>query len=163
MLTFTFLVDLNAELRKSDSIDVNKIIAPILIGSNHNLLKYFDENTKYKKGDKCTYIMENGELTVIVATQDTVGPFDARVWEEWNVLSELENLYSDYSVLSWNEPRLRLNKTWLKIKNESLQMAKDLNFGNTTGVLIYRNLIIDDKRPTMSPDIIWGQVTGVAE
>lgn len=163
MVTAELLFDLHDKFINKKSFDANRLVTTALFGSNTDLMKVYDPTKKYVKGDKCVYVLDSGEMVIIVATQETTGEFDARVWEEWNVTSELQNFYDDYDVLSWNEPSLRLNKVWIKIKNESLQTAQDLNVGNTTGVLIYRNLIISENRPTMNSETIWGQITSATE
>lgn len=161
--TSTLLIDLFDEVNKATTVTVDQMIAPALIGSSKGILNFYDEKKTYKKGDKVAYLADDGEFIVIVATKETTGTFDPRVWEEWNVIDELKRLHDDYAVLSYNEPKLRLNKVWLEIKEESIDLATAHSLGNTTTVLIYKNLIISERMPMMDAETVWGKITGAEE
>jgi hypothetical protein len=160
--TATLMVDLYKKLNTSASIDIEEIIVPALIGSYKQLLGTYNTDTYYKRGDKISYVTETGELIIAIAVRDTRGKFNPLHWEEWNVVNELDRLYSDYIVLSWNEPQLRLNKAWIEIKDESLNLATEKQYGNTDGVLIYENLIISERQPTMRDTTVWGHLTSLS-
>ena len=65
-----------------------------------------------------------------------------------------------YIILSWNKPNLRRNKVWLEIMDESLEDASKV-FGEDAGLLIYNNLVISERQPTMNTSTVWGRIDEV--
>lgn len=159
MVQSTFLLDLKADLRVKKQLSFDHIASTALMGSVSGLLNAFDETKTYNRGDKVPYVTNNGELVILVCVMnDVTGPINPLYWEEWNIMDELEGLYHDYVVASWNKPSLRRNKVWLAIKTESIQVAKDV-LGEYAGLLIYDSLIISNRKPIMTKNVIWGQIT----
>lgn len=160
MVTSEFLLDLADVIGKDQIIDSSKLASATVFGSSQGHNQQYNPDKQYKKGDIIPYITANGELIMITAIEDTTGPFNPMKWEEWNVIDEIQGMYNDLIVMSWEQPSLRRNKVWIEIKNESLADAKAADIGNNTGVLIFKNFIVSHTRPTMaSQDVIWGQIT----
>lgn len=159
MITATKVIDQIDDIQKSDSFHTEQLVNSALFGSNSGLMATFNENIVYRKGQKVPFLTSNGEVLILVCNNDgTTGPFNATDWDEWNVVDEVEAMYTEFAILSWHQPSLRRNKIWLQVKNESLEDAREIGLGNDTGLLIYRNLIVSANRPTMTEDIIWGQI-----
>jgi hypothetical protein len=161
--TSTFLTDLAVRYKEQPNIRPSDFCAVALFGANKKYFQMYDPSKKYKRGDKIPYITENGELIMIVALEDVTGPFNPMLWEEWSVMSELEGILYDHIVLSWDQPSLRRNKVWIQIKDEEINDIPSRALGTSTGVLVYRNFVIGERRPTMTAGTIWGQVTDVAD
>lgn len=161
MIKVELIMNLSEDLKKNNGFNSNQLISAAILGSSVGNFRPYEPNHVYMKGDKVPYITEEGELLIIVAIEDNIsGSFNPNFWEEWNVISECDGLYNDYVVLSWNKPHLRRNKIWLEIKNESLHDARDV-LGDDIGVLVYNNLVISERKPTMTADTIWGMVTEI--
>ena len=158
-VTTSMLIDLKKDLSNRKEFGYDLLASTAIMGTVSGILDVYDENRTYNSGDKIPYITDSGELIIIVCIHnDVTGPFDPLHWEQWNVMDELQGLYDDYVIASWNMPSLRRNKVWLAIKTESIQAAKEL-FGEHDGILIYNNFIIQLKQPTMSLSTIWGKIT----
>ena len=160
MVTSTKLLDLANVIKNSPSLSTDQVASSALFGSSSGVMETYSESSSYERGTKVPYLTDTGEVLILVAIKDVEpGQFNPRDWEEWNILDEVQGLYDDLIALSWNEPSLRRNKVWLEIKNESLQEARDLNLGNNSGLLIYKNFIVSKRKPTMTKDVIWGMIT----
>lgn len=160
MITMIKIIDQIEDIGTCESFKTEQLVNSAIFGSSSGLMATFSENKVYKRGDKVPFLTGNGEILILVCNKDTVfGQFKAADWDEWNIVDEIESICSDLAILSWNEPSNRRNKIWIEIKNESLENARDLNLGNNTGILIYRNLIVSgDKPATMNEDVIWGKI-----
>lgn len=160
MVTLTKIINQINDIGLSESFNTDQLVNSAIFGSSSGLMATFNENRIYNKGNKVPFLTGNGEVLILVCNKDNVtGPFNARDWDEWNIVDEVEGVYNDLVIVSWNEPVNRRNKIWIEIKNESLEDARDLNLGNNTGLMIYRNLIVSRTKPTtMSEDIIWGKI-----
>jgi hypothetical protein len=163
MVTATLLVDLKDQITKTSQYRYNQIASTALMGSASALRGKYDETKTYNLGDKCIYITDSGEILIIVCQHNGVtGPFDPMDWEEWNIMDELQGLYEDHIVLSWNRPSLRRNRVWLKIREDSIVRVQD-EFGEHFGLLLYNNLIVSKRRPVMNLNTVWGQITDVVK
>jgi hypothetical protein len=161
--TATLLIDLEARFHEQPSISPAELCAVALFGANKEYFQLYNPDKQYKRGDKIPYITENGELIMIIALEDVTGPFNPMLWEEWSVMSELEGILYDHIVLSWEQPSLRRNKVWIQIKDEEINDIPSRAVATSTGVLLYRNFVIGERRPTMTSGTIWGQVTDVTD
>lgn len=163
MVTLTEIINQVEDIGKTESFNTEQLVNSAIFGSSSGLMATFDENTVYKRGDKVPFLTGNGEVLILVCNKESVfGSFKAADWDEWNIVDEMEGICTDFAILSWNEPTNRRNKIWIQVKNESLEDARDINFGNNTGLMIYRNLVVGRNKPaTMSEDIIWGKIIEV--
>ena len=159
MVSAIKVIDQLNDIKRSDSFHTEQITNSAIFGSSSGLMATFNENKTYVRGNKVPFLTSNGEVLILVCNKDSVsGPFNATDWDEWNIIDEVEAVYSELVILSWNEPSIRRNRIWLQVKNESLQDARDINIGNNTGLLIYKNFIVSANKPTMTEDIIWGKI-----
>ncbi len=157
MVKSTLLLDLYDKY-KEKTFTPSELTVAALFGDTR-LFQTYDPEKQYKKGDRLPYISDDGELLIIIALKDTTGRFNPLMWEIYDVLSELQGLYQDQVVLSWDVPSLRRNKVWLKIKDESLVEAKKNNIDDSLNVMVYKNFVISDRTPTLFNDsTMWGKV-----
>lgn len=164
MITSTLLLDLKTELRNRKEFGYELLASTAIMGTVSGVLGSYDEDKTYNIGDKIPYITSSGELIIIVCLHnDVTGPFNPIHWEEWNVMDELQGLYDDYIIASWNMPSLRRNKIWLAIKGESIAVAQDLLGPDNDGIMVYNNFIIQTRQPTMNLSTIWGRITAVLD
>lgn len=161
--TSTFLIDLAARYAEEPSIDPNELAVVTLFGADKKYFQLYDPDKQYHRGDKIPYITPSGELIIIIALDDVTGPFNPMLWEEWSIMNEIDGILYDHIVLSWEQPSLRRNKVWLQIKDESIDDIPNRAVHTSTGVVIYRNFVIGERRPTMYSGTIWGQVTDAAD
>jgi hypothetical protein len=153
------LLDLKTDLANRKEFGYDLLASAAIMGTVSGVLGAYDTTKTYNAGDKIPYITNSGELIIIVCISNNVtGEFNPLHWEEWNIMDELQGLYDDYVIASWNMPSLRRNKVWLAIKTESIQVAKEV-FGERDGIIIYNNFIIQARQPTMNLSTIWGQIT----
>ena len=161
MTTVTQLVDLKAQFKQAKRFSYSQIAATALMSSYNGLIESYDPSKVYNTGDKVGYTTDAGEFLVIVCLSDGVtGNFDNTKWDEWNVMDELQGLYNDYVIASWNEPILRRNKVWIQVKEESIEALRGV-LGNNQALLIYNNFIISENMPSMNSNIVWGRITSV--
>ena len=162
MVKSTFILDAKQYVNSSNRVSLSSIINTSIMGAENGVLDFYSPSNTYNRGDKIPYISDDGELLILVAVNNGItGTFNPLDWEEWSVMDELKGLYDDYIVASFNRPSLRRNKVWLAIKEESLADLRDLNFelGNEMGLLIYNNLVFSERRPIMTSDLVWGNIT----
>ena len=162
MITTIKIANLKDVIANRKSFTIDQLITNILLGTdNSKTLVSYDETKTYDTGDKIPYITDTGELLVIVAIRDNIsGPFNPKDWEEFDILTELQGIIDDSVILSWEKPNLRRNKVWLEIKNESVDTARDLGVGLEDGkVIVYNNLVISARKPTLYQGVIWGAIT----
>lgn len=161
MITSSFILDLASELKNSNGYTSQQVISAAVLGSLVGQIKPYQSETVYHKGDKIPLVTDDGELLIAICIVDgATGSFNSTQWEEWNILNEVQGLYDDYIVLSWNKPNLRRNKVWLEIMDESLEDATAV-FGDDLGLLVYNNLIISERQPTMTDSTVWGRIDEV--
>lgn len=160
MVSAIHIVNQVDDIGLSDSFNTEQLVNTALFGSYSGLMATFDKTKKYHRGDKVPFLTENGEVLILVCNKnDVTGSFKATDWDEWNIVDELNGIYNDLFVMSWNEPVIRRNKVWIQVKDESLAAVSGLNMGNERGLLIYRNLTVSTERPsTFTEDIVWGQI-----
>ena len=163
MVTTSLMVDLKTDLANRKEFGYELLASTAIMGTVSGVMGSFDKTKAYTFGDKIPYVTESGELIIIVCiSQRAQGEFDPADWEEWNVMDELQGLYDDYIVASWNLPSLRRNKVWLAIKEESISVAQEA-FGDSDGIIIYNNFIIQARQPTMNTNTIWGHITAALD
>ena len=156
MVTSTLLVDLYDKYKDKTFTPVELTVAALF--GDTRLFQTYDPEHEYKRGDRLPYITEDGEFVIIIALKDTTGKFNPLLWEIYDVLSELQGLYHDQIVLSWDEPSLRRNKVWLKIKDESLQKARENNIDDSLNIMVYKNFVISERTPTIfDTSTMWGK------
>ena len=160
MVNAIHIVNQVEDIGKSDSFNTEQLVNSAIFGSYSGLMATFDSSKTYNRGDKVPFLTDNGEVLILVCNKnDVTGAFKATDWDEWNIVDELNGVYNELFIMSWNEPTVRRNKIWIEVKNESLEAVRGLNMGNETGLLIYRNLTVSTERPsTFTEDIIWGQI-----
>ena len=164
MITSTLLSNLKLDLQVKNKFTIDQLITNILLGTdNSKSLEAYEPDKVYNTGDKLPYVTKEGELLFICAITDNItGPFNPKDWEEWDVLSELSGILDDYIILSWNKPSLRRNKVWLEVKEESVQDAREVGIGmDGDSVMVYNNLVVSARKPTMAQNVIWGAITEV--
>ena len=161
--TTKLLLDLKTDLANRTEFGYDLLASAAIMGNVSGVLGTYDKSKTYNAGDKIPFVTNSGELIIIVCINNNVtGDFNPANWEEWNIMDELQGLYDDYIIASWNMPSLRRNKVWLAIKEESIQAAKEV-FGNRDGIIVYNNFIIQLRQPTMTTNTIWGQITAVLD
>lgn len=162
MTSVTKLVDLKQEFKSANRYSYSQIAATALMSTYNGLIEKYDPNKVYNTGDKVGYLTDAGEFLVIVCLEDnTTGTFNNTKWDEWNVMDELQGLYNDYVIASWNKPILRRNKVWIEVKEESIEVLQGA-LGNNQALLIYNNFIISETMPSqMNTSIVWGRITSV--
>ena len=161
MITTQLILDLANELKTSNGFTSQQVLSAAVLGSLVGQIKPYKSSMVYKKGDKIPLVTDDGELLIAICIGDNVtGSFNPNYWEEWNLLNETQGLYNDYIILSWNKPNLRRNKVWLEIMDESLEDASKI-FGEDAGLLIYNNLVISERQPTMNTSTVWGRIDEV--
>jgi hypothetical protein len=157
------LLDLKTDLANRKEFGYDLLASAAIMGTVSGVLGAYDTTKTYNAGDKIPYVTNSGELIIIVCINNAVtGDFNPANWEEWNIMDELQGLYDDYIVASWNVPSLRRNKVWLAIKDESISVAREA-FGGTDGIIVYNNFIIQLRQPTMNVNTIWGKITSVLD
>lgn len=159
MVTSTFLYDIKNEIK--ENIGVNNIITSIILGTNNQVLSWYDENKIYNRGDIIPFIKEDGTLVMLVCKKDgTTGEFSVKDWEEYNLINELKLFHEHYIELSALYPlNRRVNKVWLQVKSESIGVDIDEQH---PGIIIYNNFIISETEPAhLIEDMIWGKVTEI--
>ena len=162
-VTTSLLVDLKTDLANRKEFGYDLLASTAIMGNVSGILNTYDKTKVYNTGDKLPFVTNDGELIIIICLHDNVtGEFEAVHWERWNIMDELQGLYDDYIIASWNMPSLRRNKVWLAIKEESIQVAKEA-FGEHDGIIIYNNFIVQLNQPTMNLSTIWGQITAVLD
>ena len=163
MVKSTYLLDLRDMVRETEELTPTEMISAAVFGYIKEVLQPYREEKQYKRGDRIPYITDQGELIVIICIVDTTGPFNALHWEEYSIFDELEGLYRDYAVLSWDMPSLRRNKMWFEIKEESLKTAEEIGLDKGPGIIIYENFVIADRMPTLNASTLWGNVTDISD
>jgi len=162
-VTTKLLLDLKTSLKNKKEFGYELLASAAIMGTVSGILNAYDENRVYQIGDKIPFVTNSGELIIIICLDpDVTGEFNPIHWEQWNMMDELQGLYDDYIIASWNMPSLRRNKVWLAIKNESIQAAKEV-FGDKDGIIVYNNFIIQASQPTMNLSTIWGKITAYME
>lgn len=161
MITSSFILDLATELKNSNGYTSQQVISAAVLGSLVGQITPYNNSKVYNKGDKIPLVTDDGELLIAICIGENVtGEFNPNYWEEWNIINEVQGLYNDYIILSWNKPNLRRNKVWLEIMDESLEDASAV-FGDDLGLLVYNNLIISERQPTMTNSTVWGRIDEV--
>ena len=154
MITTQLILDLANELKNSNGFTSQQVLSAAVLGSLVGQIKPYKSSTVYKKGDKIPLVTDDGELLIAICIGDNVtGSFNPNYWEEWNLLNETQGLYND-------DINLRRNKVWLEIMDESLEDASKV-FGEDAGLLIYNNLVISERQPTMNTSTVWGRIDEV--
>ena len=161
MVTTKLLLDLKTDLANRKEFGYDLLASTAIMGTVSGVMGAYDKTKVYKIGDKIPYVTDSGELIIIVCIHNNVtGKFAPIHWEEWNIMDELQGLYDDYIVASWNIPSLRRNKVWLAIKEESIETAREA-FAGSDGLIVYNNFIIQARQPTMNLSTIWGRITEI--
>ena len=153
------LVDLKEKVDNCEYFNYDKVASAALLSASAGMLQKYDTEKTYNKGDKIVYITDDGELLILVCMQYNVtGRFTPAFWEIWNIMDELEGLYDDYVVSSWERPYLRRNKVWLEIKDESIEDAEAVGWENEL-MVAHNNLVISERQPLLNRQTIWGMIT----
>jgi hypothetical protein len=161
MITAQLLVDLSEEIKNEKVFNAKQIISAAVLGSTIGRIKCYNPSMVYMKNDKVPVLTDDGELIIAVCNTDyTSGAFNPLYWEEWDIFTETKGLYEDYIILSWNRPSLRRNKVWIQVKSESLGDISSV-IGKDMGVIVYNNLIISERQPVMTSEIVWGMITEI--
>jgi hypothetical protein len=147
-----YLYDLASTI--STTLTVDQIVSTIIFGTG-SIPGIYDGSHKYKKGDLCTYIDSAGTIHVLECIEDTTdNPIDLEAWQEYSILSAINNTTRNLILLSEIRPEEEANKVWLQYRGGGSGIPED-NYG----LIVKNNFIISVEEPDdFTTDLIWGKV-----
>lgn len=150
----TYLYDLKTTI--SSNLTVDQIISTMIFGSS-GIAGVYDGTHTYKEGDLVTYVDSAGVIHVYRCINDGASgePIDLEDWEDYSIISSVNNTAYNLILLSSFRPTEEGNKVWLEYRGGGGGIPE-----NNYGLIVKNNFIISRDEPEdFTTDLVWGKVT----